>query len=181
MILLIPLGLITLWYCLDIWVHNKKWKFNSINKMDSILLEILFPLSVSTKFLYFSSILILIVFILLASLTYKTILNYFLFLIYNIIEKNNKYMMNEEPKVIIKKIPIKYCPKTSSDFGYFYEDNLKKKSLRKIKGLKSIYDPGIFSKNGRKITSVKAFIVRGSTKNEIRNNLMDIFHLFFSI
>ena len=75
--------------------------------------------------------------------------------------------MSNKPKIIIKKISSDSCPKTSSEFGYFYEDILKKKSLRYIEGLKSIYDPGIFSKNGRNIKAIKAFIIQGKDKKEI--------------
>lgn len=35
--------------------------------------------------------------------------------------------MITKPIVTIKKMPLQACPKTSSDFGYFYEDIIKKK------------------------------------------------------
>ena len=78
--------------------------------------------------------------------------------------------MSNKPKIIIKKMPIESCPKTSSEFGYFYEDILKKKSLRYIEGLKSIYDPGIFIKNGRNIKAIKAFVIQGKDQKEIVAN-----------
>ena len=81
--------------------------------------------------------------------------------------------MSEKPEIKIKKIPIEDCPKTSADFGYVYEDILKKKSLRYIKGLKSIYDPGIFNRSGRNIKAVKAFIIKGMNKEEIKINFKE--------
>lgn len=78
--------------------------------------------------------------------------------------------MINNPKVVIQELPSEAYPKTSPDFGNFYEDSLKKKSLRYIDGLKSIYDPGIFMKNGRKIIAVEAYIIKGKDKKGIEAN-----------
>ena len=78
--------------------------------------------------------------------------------------------MNNNPKVIIKKMPINSYLKTSSEFDYFYGDIIRKKSLLHIEGLKSIYDPEIFSKNGRNIKAIKAFVIQGKDQKEIVAN-----------
>ena len=74
--------------------------------------------------------------------------------------------MNTKPLVVIKKMPIEDIPITNPNFGYFYEENIKKKTLRHISTLKSIYDPGVFFKNGRNIRAIKAFIIKGKNKQE---------------
>ena len=85
--------------------------------------------------------------------------------------------MNNKPQIKIGKISVEHCPKTSPDYGYFYEDILKKKSLRYIDGLKSIYDPGIFTKNSRNIEAIKAFIIQGENKKKIIDNFNNaIYH-----
>ena len=78
--------------------------------------------------------------------------------------------MSNKPQIQFNKISAEQCPKTSPVFGYFYEDILKKKSLRYIDGLKSIYDPGIFSKNSRNTEALKAFIIQGKSKSQIIEN-----------
>lgn len=69
--------------------------------------------------------------------------------------------MTDKPIVQIQPIPSKDFIQTNSSFGYFYEDNLKKKTLRHIPSLKSIYDPGVFSRGGKYVHAIKAFIIKG--------------------
>jgi hypothetical protein len=70
-------------------------------------------------------------------------------------------------------MPEKDCPKTSTDFGHFYEDIVKKRSLQNIEGLQSIYDPGIFNKSGKDIKAIKAFIIKGNSSIELKNNFKE--------
>lgn len=85
--------------------------------------------------------------------------------------------MRNKLNIKVEKIPTEIFPKTSQDFGYFYEDILKKKSLRYIDGLKSIYDPGIFLKNARYIKAIKAFVVKGKKNDEIIYNYKEAVNL----
>ena len=85
--------------------------------------------------------------------------------------------MSNKLNIKVGKIPEEIFPKTSSDYGYFYEDILKKKSLRYIDGLKSIYDPGIFYKNGRNLKAIKALIIKGKTYEQIIDNYKEAVNL----
>ena len=78
--------------------------------------------------------------------------------------------MSTKPIIKIQPVPQEDFVKTNSDFGYFYEDILKKKTLRHITSLRSIYDPGVFSRNGRYVNAIKAFIIKGEDLNKMLNN-----------
>ena len=76
-------------------------------------------------------------------------------------------MSNDSPKVIIKEINKQDYPKTNPYFGIKYEEILKKRTIRHLEGVNSIYDPGVFSQEGRYIQGIKAFVVKGKNKKEV--------------
>ena len=53
-------------------------------------------------------------------------------------------MSDNPPKVIIKEIPTPIYPVSYQGIDIKYENILKKRSLKNIKGLNPIYNPGIF-------------------------------------
>lgn len=79
-------------------------------------------------------------------------------------------MNNDSPKVVIQDINSEDYPKSNPYFGIKSESVLKKRTIRYLEGVNSIYDPGVFYKEGRYINAIKAFIIKGDNKNEILNN-----------
>ena len=78
-------------------------------------------------------------------------------------------MTNTLQTITIKEIPKELYPMTDQKIGLVYEANLRKKTLSNIKGIKSLYDPGIFKNNG-KICAVKAFFIKGNNRHDLIEN-----------
>ena len=78
--------------------------------------------------------------------------------------------MKTEHQIKLSKISNDDCPKTSPIFGHYFEDILKKKALRHISSLKSIYDPVMFTKNSRCISAYKAFFISVNSPSIVYND-----------
>ena len=81
--------------------------------------------------------------------------------------------MKSEHQIKLTKLFNDDCPKTSPNFGHYFEDILKKKALRHISSLKSIYDPGMFTKNPRCISAYKAFFINVNSPSIVYNNFQN--------
>lgn len=84
-------------------------------------------------------------------------------------------MSDNPPKVIIKEIPTPIYPVSYQGIDIKYENILKKRSLKNIKGLNPIYNPGIFQSDNKTIKGIKAFIIKGNNKKDILANYKEAF------
>lgn len=84
-------------------------------------------------------------------------------------------MSNNSQIVKVCEIPQEQYPYTDSNFGLTFETILKNGTLSHIKGIKSLYDQGLFS-NGRKIKATKGFFIGLNDECDIREDFKKAFN-----